>query len=39
MRKIANYETKKKPCCEDEIKKQPCEKCGKKREFKIATKN
>lgn len=36
MRKIANYETKTKPCCEEE-KKEPCKKCAEKKFHKIET--
>lgn len=36
MRKIKNFETKQKPCCEDE-KKEPCKKCGEKKFHKIET--
>lgn len=38
MRKIQNYETKKKHCCGDHVQK-PCEKCGQKRVVKIEPKN
>ena len=34
MRKIANYENKKKPCCDGGIK-EPCKKCGEKKFHKI----